>query len=582
MPISAPNPDPRPRTRPTGLRGLIALALFCGLEGCGGGDRSQSTDRPGRSVGASASASEIRFDIVGAESGLAFDHVSGKSGAKLMPEWVGSGVAPIDVDMDGLLDPYFVSQTFLLEPADPRVINRVFRNLGDWRFRDVTDPSGLGDAGFGQGVGVGDIDNDGFRDLHVCNYGRNVLFRNHGDGTYGRRTGAPSAPGWSTGCAFFDGDGDGDVDLYVGCYSSLRVEDHPPCNRRPGQAPTYCLPQAVEPGADAYFENAGDGTFVDATEAAGLARPDGRAFQVMAAQLNDDDFIDLYVANDASANFLYLGRGDGTFTDASESSGAAFNLVGQADGSMGLAIEDLDGDGCPELFVTNYFRQYNTLYRNLGAGRFLDVTQAEGLAGQTRHLTGWGAGLIDFDNDGWPDLFVSNGHIDDMMPGESGVPYRQAARLWRNGQGARFEDVGSSAGEYFRQDHVGRGCAFGDFDRDGDLDVMLNNLDEPALALRNQTLGAGRSIVVRAIGRLSNRDGVGTRIAVTANGRTIHRQVYAGASYLSAATDEVVIGLGSERADAVRVTWPSGRSTRRSLSAAGSEARVLNLVEPIE
>ncbi len=374
-----------------------------------------------------AEPSPFRFAEIARDAGIDFVHFSGTTAEKYFPTANGSGVAMFDYDGDGRLDLYFATATLLPLGTARKGPNRLFKNLGDNRFRDVTESAGLGFAGFCHGIVVGDIDNDGDPDVFLCNYGPNVLFLNNGDGTFRdiSKSAGIDRPNWSSGGAFLDYDNDGDLDLYVANYGNWELpEDDRFCGQlEPKRVRLYCSPNFIRPVRHLLYRNNGDLTFTDVYDRAILTidpetkrpkpRSDGRGFAAVTADLNGDGLIDIYVANDMNPNFLFLNRGDGTFEDATESSGAAYDEKGQAQSGMGVDAEDVNGDGLPDLFVTNFANEYNTLYLNLVDGLFMDATAFFGLAADTMPFVGWGTALADFDNDGWPDNFVANGHVDD-------------------------------------------------------------------------------------------------------------------------------------------------------------------------
>ncbi len=510
--------------------------------------------------------SPFHFAEIAVESGIDFVHVSGMTEEKHYPSANGSGVALFDFDNDGRLDIYFCSATYLPLGTSTDGKNRLYRNLGENRFQDVTDASGLGFHGFCHGVVVGDVDNDGDQDVFLCNYGPNVLYRNEGNGTFvdvSRPAGVDRAS-WSSGGAFLDYDDDGDLDLYVANYGEWKYpEDSLHCGDANRGARIYCSPSKIRPVRHFLYRNNGDGTFTDVYEKAigdGHARADGRGFGVVTADINGDGKIDIFVANDMSPNFVFLNRGDGTFEDGTETSGAGFDKRGNMQSAMGADAEDIDGDGRPELIISNFEGQYNTFYQNLGEGRFTDVTQEFGLGKDTIPWVGWGIALADFDNDGWPDNFVANGHVDDNLRLLSrNVDEEEPALLFANVAGKRFRLATYKAGPYFETRHFGRGAAFGDIDNDGDVDIVVNHRGTRPAVLRNDTPNDNAWLRLEFEGTLSNRDGVGTRVELIVGDRTIHRQRKGNYSIESANDPRLLIGLGPAR-EVTRLVarWPSG------------------------
>lgn len=507
--------------------------------------------------------SPFRFAEIAKSAGIDFVHFSGMTEAKHFPTANGSGLAMFDADNDGKLDLYFASATLLPLGTAVKGPNRLYKNLGNNRFVDVTATSGLGFVGFCHGVVVGDIDNDGDQDVFLCNYGSNALYLNQGAGTFLdiSKSAGIDRPGWSSGGAFLDADNDGDLDLYVANYGEwVYPVDDIFCGDPEKGVRIYASPRTIRPVKHYLYRNNGNQTFTDVTDAAGLGRADGHGLGVVAADLNGDGRTDLFVANDMDPNFVFFNQGDGTFEDATETSGAAFDEKGQALSGMGADAEDVDGDGRPEIIVTNFANEANTLYQNLGKGRFLDISPYFGFASDTLPWVGWGTALADFDNDGWPDNFVTNGQIDNNrhLLGQP-IKYEQPASLFHNKQGRRFRLATKDAGPYFASAHVGRGAAFGDLDNDGDIDIVVSHKDGPPALLRNDSRHSNHWIRLVLQGTRSNRDAVGAKVQVVVGPRTIHRQRKGGCSMLSSNDPRLLIGVGQAGEVAkLSVSWPSG------------------------
>jgi hypothetical protein len=505
--------------------------------------------------------------------------------SKHFPTANGSGVAVFDFDNDGKLDLYFTNCTVLPVGSAPSRGNRLYKNLGDGTFRDATGRSGLGFAGFCHGVVVGDLDNDGDQDVFLCNYGPNVLYRNEGDGTFRdvSRSAGIDRPGWSSGGAVLDYDNDGDLDLYVANYGDWKLPgDDLPCHAGERKVRVYCSPRSIRTARHFLYRNDGDLTFTEVAVQAGVGRDDGHGFAAVAADLDGDGKIDLYVVNDMNPSFLYRNNGDGTFRDATASSGAAFSNSGQVQSSMGVDAEDLTGDGLPELYVANNIDESDALYLNLGGGAFLDQTTFFGLSAATRDPVGWGCALADLDNDGRPDVFVTNGRVDD----DDGTPegragYAQRPSLFRNRGGKRFVAAAHGAGPYFEAGHVGRGAAFGDLNDDGRLDIVVNHKDaRPAVLINETPPGGNHWIRLKLVGSRSNRDAVGARVEIEAAGTTIHRQRKGGYSLESSHDPRLLIGVGTAHEVArLVVRWPSGAVSTREHLAVDSGYEI---VEPRE
>ena len=508
-------------------------------------------------------AAQIRFSDQAEAAGITAPNVFGGMEKRYILEAHGSGAGFFDSDNDGDLDLYLVNgatfETFE-ERSGPG--NSLYRNNGDGTFTDIAAASGVDDAGWGAGCAVGDIDNDGDRDLYVTNYRANLLYGNRGDGTFADVTASAgvAGDGYSAGAAFFDYDNDGDLDLYVANYLRFDLRDNPrvDCDYV-GGIKTYCGPLGMEGAADVLYRNDGGGRFADVTASSGVgAVPDYFGLGVLPGDFDGDGLVDLYVANDQTPNLLFRNRGDATFDETGLVSGVAYSGDGDEEAGMGVASGDYDGDGDPDLYVTNFFRESNTLYRNEGAGRFIDFTVQADLEAVTLTMLGWGTRFTDLDNDGDLDLFVANGHVfPEVDDAPTGTSYRQLNQVFRN-DGSGFADVSAAAGPGLKVEKVSRGAGFGDYDDDGDVDILVVNLNDTPTLLRNDREG-GNCLVVAVEGTESNRDGAGAELRVRAGGRTQVRVVDSSGSYLSASDIRAHFGLGDlEAVESVEVRWPDG------------------------
>jgi tetratricopeptide (TPR) repeat protein len=505
-----------------------------------------------------------RFIDLAAAAGLRFVHENGATSLKRLPETMSGGVGLFDYDGDGWLDVYAV-QSGAFSPADhPSSGDRLFRNRGDGTFEDVTERAGLHrfPGGYGHGVAIGDYDNDGHPDLFVTRWRSYALYHNKGDGTFEDATTLAGLSGdrdWPTSAAWADLDADGDLDLYVCHYLDFEISDKNVCGDVKSGKFQYCNPRDFASLPDRVFRNDG-GRFVDITKEAGFVDPNGRGMGVIAADLDDDNRIDVYVANDMSANYLFRNLGGLRFEERAFAAGAAVNASGGFQSGMGIACGDLDGDGRPDLAVTNYYGESTTLFRNLGQGLFADATAAMGLAAPTRNLLGFGVAFLDANNDGRLDLISANGHVSDYSPV---FPWKMPIQLLISGTNGRLSDASAGADEPFQALHLGRGLATGDLDNDGRLDAIVQCQNEPLVYLSNKTAGAGHWLTLRLQGVRSNRDGVGARVVLEAGGQRQSQQRFGGGSYQSARDPRLHFGLrGAARVERLEVRWPSGQVDR--------------------
>ncbi len=504
-------------------------------------------------------AADPWFVETAAASGLAFVHQSGHDGQSfLFPETTCGGAALFDMDGDGDLDIYLVQSGRLVEPTVPGPGNRLFRNRGDGTFEDVTHESGADDRGYGVGVTTGDYDNDGDLDLYVTNVGPNVLLRNDGQGRFTDITAAAGVghPGWGASCAFVDYDADGLLDLYVVNYIHWSIDGERACYSA-GGAPDYCDPAVYEaPARDVLYRNNGDGTFRDVTEEAGLAASFGNGLGVVCADLNGDTRPDIFVANDGTPNQLWINQGGAApgFDDQAFLAGCAIDHAGSAKAGMGVAIADLDDDADLDLLVVNLQTETDSFYRNAGH-YFIDDTAAVGLGALSRAYTRFGVGFVDFDNDGYLDLYEANGRVRRASRTYGGDPYAEPNLLFQGTPAGRFEAVEPRGGTTDLLAGTSRAAAFGDIDNDGGIDILVANRDGAPYLLRNAIEQRGHWIMFRVLEE-HGRDALGATVSLSVNGRRVTRSVQIAYSYCAANDPRVHVGLGSATAARdVTVQW---------------------------
>ena len=506
-------------------------------------------------------AADVPFRLVDAarESGIVLLNTSGTP-KKHLVDTTGNGAAFFDYDRDGDLDVLIVNGSSLsrLESGGDQMV-ALYQNDGHGRFTDVTARSGLTRRGWGMGTCVADYDNDGYPDIYVTALGPNVLWHNTGRGTF-TETGQAADPRWSTGCAFGDYDRDGFVDLYVANYLSPEWQKISPDGEHSCKFMNIVIPCGPKPlrgEPDVLYHNTGKGTFVDVTKEAGVAEPGYYGFGVLFTDLDDDGWPDIYVANDSVPSLFFRNKRNGTFSEEALPSGIAVSGEGREQAGMGIDAGDYDGDGRLDLIKTHFSQDYPTLYRNLGGAVFADVSAAAGL--RLGPQFGWGVGFVDLDNDGRLDVFVSNGHIWTNIDDTGTSTYLQKKQVYRNIGGGRFQEVSRDIGGAVLELKSSRGTAFGDFDNDGDIDVLVVNNDEPPTLLRNDTAG-GRWITVRLEGTASNRDAIGAHVTIEAGGTRQVAEVRSGGSYLSNNDVRVHFGLGDRtKVDRLQIRWPNGR-----------------------
>lgn len=578
----------------------LAACLFCCcllITGCGRPDSNSGAPAPAAASPPSAPAASpapaaaqpaatpgpFRFASMSQSAGINFVQTSGDSADKPFPAANGTGCGVLDVDLDGRTDVYFANgATFPLNPQQPGPWDRLYRNLGEWKFTDITAVAGIGSPGYSCGIATGDVDSDGFPDLYVTRYGRNQLYRNLGDGTFEEIAAALGADddGWATSAAILDADHDGLSDIYVCNYGQWTFETSQYCGDKTRNLRMFCSPRHVPPQPDVLLVNNGEG-FTNQLQQLGAGGVVGRGQGVLAGDFDGDAFTDLYVANDIHPNFLFINQGSG-FEEIGEASGTAFDHLGQAQAGMGLAASDVDGDGRFELFVTNYQNEHNALYLNLGDRAFLEAGLARIPEGSMPWV-GWGNAFADFDHDGLADLIVTNGHTDNNLAdfGKEG-DYLQPPGLWKN-MGGSFQPA-TGAGPYFAARHCGRGLATADLDGDADADVVICHQDAAPELLRNDTSPSSNQLqplVLRLIGTRVLRDVVGAVGVLQEGDRVQTEQIFGGGSYASASDRRLqFVRHTSDSAAKLRIRWPGGEESLIQNLPAGQRFTIVQNAQP--
>jgi hypothetical protein len=555
----------------------VALATGCGRDVAVSTDGNPSPDANPAPL---AAGTNDWFTDQAEATGLRFTYFNGMSGSYYFPEMLPGGVALFDYDADGDLDVYFAQGEMLgdgkrpadalFPPTDPQIKGRLFRNdlkvgaAGErtLQFMDVTDASGIDARGYGMGAAAADVDNDGCIDLYLTFVGSNRLFRNNCNGTFADVTASSRTgdPGWSVSASFVDYDRDGWLDLYVGNYVQYDIKGDRPCTGLTGRR-DYCTPEVYPPQADRLYHNERNGTFTDVTARALAGGPFGPALGVVSADFDNDGWMDIYVANDGRENLLWMNQRDGTFKNTGLLSGSALSGDGKPEGSMGVDAGDFDNDGDDDLFMTHLPAEGNNLYLNDGSAFFEDVSAKTELGPPSLGYTGFGTAFFDFDNDGWLDIVTLNGAIEAIKARASAMfPYDEPKLLFRNRRDGRFEDVTGQAGAIFTMREVSRGAAFGDIDNDGDMDLIISNINGPARLLINNIGSRSHWLGLKLMGRRTPRDMLGAYVEVLRkSGPVVRRRARTDGSYASANDPRVLVGLGdSTDPPTVRVRWPGG------------------------
>jgi hypothetical protein len=553
-------------TRPNSRRRFLKTAGAAGLFGLlGRGTRPRVFNRPGFDR---IPARYLFEEIPPATSGITWVHDNALSDERYLPETLGPGVAFLDYDNDGWMDIYLVNSgpCDFFKPVKP-VRNALYKNNRDGTFTDVTEKAGVAGGTFGMGVAVGDYNNDGFADIFVTSYGKCILYRNNGNGTFTDVTekAGLTCPGWTTSAVWFDYDNDGYLDLFVCSFVEYGLNKHVFCGDNRVGRHYYCIPRIFKPTSSFLYHNNKDGTFTEVARGTDIEKALGKGLGVVATDINNDGLMDLFVANDTVQNFLFINRGNGKWEEAGLAAEVGFSANGQPRSGMGVDSADFDADGWQDLFVANVDQEMFSLYKNNKDETFTDVAHANGIADSTRLLSGWGLKFFDYDNDGNLDLFLANGHPDDMIEQYSEkVRYKEPLLLFRN-DGQRLRNVSDQAGPVFARAFPARGLAIGDFNNDGRIDVLIGNNGGAPVLLRNNAGAENHWLGLKLVGTNCNRDAIGARITWSVGGVKRFQMKVGGGSYLSSHDPRQVLGLGkSAKADWVEIKWPlpSGKTER--------------------
>ena len=514
-----------------------------------------------------ANSSAAFLEIPPSASGINWTHSNGRSAEMFLPETTGAGCAFLDYDNDGWMDMYLVNsgQCDFFNP-DPSLRNALYRNNRDGTFTDVTEKAGVPGGGYGMGVAVGDYNGDGFPDLYVTQYGRSILYRNNGDGTFTDVTekAGVAAPGWASSAVWIDYDNDGRLDLFVCRFVDFNKSKNKWCGDRAKNQRWYCIPRVYEPAPCWLFHNNGDGTFSDVSKESGIAKSLGKAWGVVACDINNDGWMDLFVANDTVQNFLFANR-QGKFEEIGMLAGVGFSSYGRPRSGMGADAADYDQDGWVDLFVANVDQEMYSLYHNNKDESFTDVAVPSGIGSATHLMSGWGLKFLDYDNDGELDLILCNGHPDDKIDGRvTGVKYLEPMLLFRNTPSG-LKNVSAQSGSIFSKPLAARGLAIGDFDNDGGVDVLVSVNDGAPVLLKNNAGAQNNWLGIKLVGKKSNPDAIGARINYQSGDLKRSRMKVGGGSYLSSHDPRMVLGLGARRkVDWLEVKWPlPGGTTQR-------------------